>query len=96
MSNNYYFIYVCNNYNNNILKTINFRYNGAGPTELWQTFDYVLFDSNYIIDEDIMVNNTMYLWTEQSGYPLINISEINGSIIATQVKTINCLIKKIV
>lgn len=61
------------------------RYSGAGPKQLWETFDYVLYDADYTIEEDVTVNNSMYLWTEQAGYPLINITETDGSVIVTQV-----------
>lgn len=63
------------------------RYANAGPKELWETFDYVLYDVDYEIEIDVMVNNSMYLWTEQSGYPLVTIaSGDDGSVIVTQVK----------
>lgn len=53
---------------------------------MWETFDYVLYDAKYDIDDDIMVNNSMYLWTEQPGYPLVTVEYNNGSIVLTQVK----------
>lgn len=63
------------------------RYTKAGPKELWETFDYVLFDVDYVIEDDVIVNNSMYLWTEQPGYPLVTIaSGDDGSVIVTQVK----------
>jgi len=46
----------------------------------------VLYDAEYDIDDDITVNDTMYLWTEQAGYPLVTVDYSNGSIVLTQVK----------
>lgn len=62
----------------------NCRYSKAGPKELWETFDYLLYDTD--VEDEVTVNETMYLWTEQPGYPLVNVmTSDNGSIVITQV-----------
>lgn len=63
------------------------RYSKAGPKELWETFDCVLYEADYVIEDDVTVNNSMYLWTEQPGYPLVNVQlSDSGYVNVTQVK----------
>lgn len=58
----------------------------AGPIELWEIFDYVLYDADYVLEDGITVNKYMKLWTEQPGYPLITVkSASDGSFVASQV-----------
>lgn len=64
------------------------RYGEAGPKELWEAFDYVLYDVDYVIDNDVTVNNSMYRWSEQPGYPVIYVNSYNGSVVLTQVKIV--------
>jgi len=62
----------------------------AGPEDLWETFDYVLYDADYNIDDDVTVYKYMDSWTNQPGYPLITVTPTNdGFFKASQVmKTI--------
>jgi len=62
------------------------RYAGAGPKELWETFDGVLYDAEYDgADDDVTVDDTRRLWTEQAGYPLVTVGRSNGTVVLTQV-----------
>lgn len=49
------------------------RYMVAGPSDLWNTFDYVLYDDSYVIEDDVTINKYMDSWTKQPGYPLITV-----------------------
>jgi aminopeptidase N len=67
----------------------------AEPEDLWDTFDYVLYDADNLIEDDITINNYMDLWTKQPGYPLITVkSANNGSVVASQVMKIQKKIQK--
>ncbi|KAE9538122.1 hypothetical protein AGLY_006094 [Aphis glycines] len=62
-----------------------FAYTEAEPINLWQTFDNVLYDANYEIEDGVTVVKYMDSWTEQPGYPVIKVrSTSNGSVVASQ------------
>jgi len=48
--------------------------NTAEPSDLFASFDIVLYDKQYDIGNDLTVNEFMSNWTLQSGYPVLNIS----------------------
>lgn len=50
------------------------RYMVAGPIDLWNTFDYVLYDADYVIEDGFTINKYMDSWTKQPGYPLITVT----------------------
>ncbi|CAI6342917.1 unnamed protein product [Macrosiphum euphorbiae] len=50
-----------------------YAYMVAGPTDLWNTFDYVLYDFDYVIEDGVTINTYMDSWTKQPGYPLITV-----------------------
>ncbi|XP_060850045.1 thyrotropin-releasing hormone-degrading ectoenzyme-like [Rhopalosiphum padi] len=74
------------NFRTSVNKYLNdFAYMEAEPEDLWDTFDYVLYDADNLIEDDITINNYMDLWTKQPGYPLITVkSANNGSVVASQ------------
>jgi len=76
---------------NNILVHGCNSYMIAGPKDLWETFDYVLYDADYNIDDDVTIYKYMDSWTNQPGYPLITVtSTSDGFFKASQVmKKIN-------
>lgn len=67
----------------------NFRYKAAEPKNLWNSFDSVIFDANYksgILGNTITVEEYMRSWTDQAGYPVINVDSGNSNyLIVTQV-----------
>lgn len=66
-----------------------YRYMEAEPIDLWQAFDYMLYDANYVIEDGVTIVNYMNSWTEQPGYPVITVSSTsNGSVVASQVMKI--------
>jgi len=75
----------------------NFRYKAAEPKNLWSSFDSVIFDANYksgILGNTITVGEFMSSWTDQSGYPVINIDTSSPNYIGiSQVRRIYMNIK---
>lgn len=67
----------------------NFRYKAAEPKNLWNSFDSVIFDMTYkagILSNSITVEEYMKSWTDQAGYPVINVDSGNPNyLIVTQV-----------
>jgi len=51
-----------------------FSQNSAEPTDLFTSFDNVLYDNDYEIGNGLTVNEFMSNWTLQSGYPVLNIT----------------------
>ncbi|CAH1738621.1 unnamed protein product [Aphis gossypii] len=48
--------------------------NTAEPSDLFSSFNSVLFDNEYEIGNDLTVHEFMSNWTLQSGYPVLNIT----------------------
>lgn len=65
----------------------------AEPSNLFSAFDYVLYDNDYDIGNELTVNEFMSNWTLQSGYPVLNITRntTTNTFLVIQVKKI-CLI----
>lgn len=61
------------------------RYNAATPEELWNAFENVLYDADFELDENVSVTEFMKSWTEQTGYPLINVMKVNDTFVISQV-----------
>ncbi|XP_050432734.1 uncharacterized protein LOC126840818 [Adelges cooleyi] len=61
-----------------------YSYGVAAPHDLWSSFDNVRFDSGNDSGNDVTVNDTMYLWSEQAGYPLITVVSSNNSVVISQ------------
>lgn len=64
-----------------------FRFKAATPEELWDAFENVLYDAEYDLGENVTVTKFMRSWTEQAGYPLVEVVKENDSFIITQVDT---------
>lgn len=65
------------------------RYKAVTPEELWIAFESTLIDNNYELDNNISVTQYMRSWTEQAGYPLVNIIRENNTFVITQVIYLN-------
>lgn len=65
-----------------------YQYKAAEPKNLWNSFDSVIFDANYksgILGNTITVEEFMRSWTDQAGYPVINVVTTNPNyLIITQ------------
>lgn len=62
------------------------------PEKLWTEFENVLYETNFELDKSINVTQYMKSWTEQAGYPLVNIVKYNNTFIVTQVIISNFII----
>lgn len=66
-----------------------FRYKSVEPKNLWDSFDNVIADNEYklgILGDQITVGEFMNTWTDQAGYPVINVQKNNDdSLSITQV-----------
>jgi len=75
----------------------NFRYKAVEPKNLWNSFDSVIYDANYksgILGNTITVEEFMRSWTDQAGYPVINIDTTSPNyIVISQVSHIYISIK---
>ncbi|CAH1723017.1 unnamed protein product [Aphis gossypii] len=71
-----------------ILYLNTYKYKAAEPKNLWNSFDSVIFDANYksgILGNTITVEEYMRSWTDQAGYPVINVDSGNANyLIVTQ------------
>jgi len=61
--------------------------NATEPSDLFTSFDSVLFDNDYEIGNELTVNEFMSNWTLQSGYPVLNITRnaTTNTFLVTQV-----------
>jgi len=68
----------------------NYKYKAAEPKNLWNSFDNVIFDANYksgILGNTITVEEYMRSWTDQAGYPVVNVDSENPNyLIVTQIQ----------
>ncbi|XP_025208483.1 aminopeptidase N-like [Melanaphis sacchari] len=63
-----------------------FSQNVAEPSDLFASFDNVLYEADYFLGNDLTVNEFMSNWTLQSGYPVLNITRnaTTNTFLATQ------------
>jgi len=64
-----------------------YRYTAVKPEKLWNAFDNVLFNLTKSGLNDNSVRTVMNTWTEQAGYPLVNVIKKDKSLVLTQVRT---------
>ncbi|KAL5242092.1 hypothetical protein ACI65C_009502 [Semiaphis heraclei] len=66
-----------------------YKYKAVEPKNLWNSFDSVIYDANYksgILGNTITVEEFMRSWTDQAGYPVINIDTTNPNYIVISQK----------
>jgi len=65
-----------------------YKYKAVEPKNLWNSFDNVIFEANYksgILGNTITVEEYMRSWTDQAGYPVVNVDSGNPNyLIVTQ------------
>lgn len=61
------------------------RFNAATPEKLWNAFENVLYDAQFDFGGNVTVTEFMRSWTEQPGYPLVEIVRDNVTFVVTQV-----------
>uniref|UniRef100_A0A2H8TGD8 Aminopeptidase N n=1 Tax=Melanaphis sacchari TaxID=742174 RepID=A0A2H8TGD8_9HEMI len=60
------------------------EFKAATPENLWDAFENVLFDVQFDLGESVTVTEFMRSWTEQPGYPLVEIVRNNDTFVITQ------------
>jgi len=55
------------------------------PDVLFAAFEYTISEYQFNFGQDFTVTDFMKQWTEQSGYPMINVVKVNDEFIVTQV-----------
>lgn len=55
------------------------------PDVLFAAFEYTISEYKFDFGQGVTVTNFMKQWTEQAGYPMINVSKVNDEFIVTQV-----------
>jgi len=71
-----------NNFNFRIIAC---RFKAATPENLWNAFENVLYEEEFDLGTDVTVTEYMRSWTEQPGYPLVEIARDNDTFVITQV-----------
>lgn len=64
-----------------------YRYTSVKPEKLWNAFDNALFDLTKSGLNGHSVRTVMNTWTEQAGYPVVNVIKKDKSLVLTQVRT---------
>lgn len=68
------------------------RYQAVKPNDLWVAFDNVLFELTESNLYGQNVHTVMSTWTEQVGYPVVNVAKEGNSLFLSQVKRIIAII----
>jgi len=55
------------------------------PDVLFAAFEYTISEYKFDFGQGVTVSDFMKQWTEQAGYPMINVSKVNDEFIVTQV-----------
>lgn len=79
------FIYILLLYDEQLEYYIKYRYSVVRPEHLWNSFDNAIFNltkSSLYNDNILTIMNS---WTEQSGYPVVNIIKKYKTLFLTQV-----------
>jgi len=71
----------------NCIRVILFRFKAATPEELWTAFENALYDAEFDLGDNVTVTEFMRSWTEQAGYPLVEVVKENDTFVITQVDT---------
>lgn len=62
-----------------------FRNAASTPNDLCAAFETVIYEENFDFNDKFIVTEFMNSWTEQAGYPLVNVTRANSTFIVTQV-----------
>ncbi|XP_022172013.1 aminopeptidase N-like [Myzus persicae] len=60
------------------------KFRAATPDDLWNAFENALYDVGFDLGEKLTVTEFMRSWTEQAGYPLVEIVKKNDTFVITQ------------
>lgn len=62
-----------------------FRNSAVTPSNLWAVYENYYFEINYKLSENVPFTNFIQSWTDQSGYPVVNVTKNQNTFIITQV-----------
>lgn len=62
------------------------RYKSVEPDSLFDAFEMTVSEYQYEFGSTFTITDFMKKWTEQAGYPMINVVKVNDSFILTQVR----------
>lgn len=63
------------------------RHKSVESDELFEAFNNTLSEQQYDLGQNVTVTGFMKQWTQQAGYPMIDVARINDSFVITQVRT---------
>lgn len=62
-----------------------FRYGIVSPDMLWSSYENYYFDNKFKLKDNVSFTNFVLTWTDQSGYPIVNVTKNNNVYTITQV-----------
>lgn len=62
----------------------NFKYGAVTPSNLWAVFENYYFETGYKLSDNVPFTNFIQSWTDQSGYPVINVTRNQNTYIISQ------------
>lgn len=62
-----------------------FRNGAVTPSNLWAVYENYYFEIDYQLSENVPFTNFIQSWTDQSGYPVVNVTKNQNTFIITQV-----------
>lgn len=62
-----------------------FRHSTASPSDLWAVFENYYFDNGFKLQEHVSFTDFALTWTDQSGYPVVNVVRNNSTLHVNQV-----------
>lgn len=68
-----------------ILQIVSIRYGAVTPSNLWAVYENYYFDIEYKLSDNVPFTNFIQSWTDQSGYPVVNVTRNQNTYIITQV-----------
>jgi len=62
-----------------------FRNGAVTPSNLWAVYENYYFEIEYTLSENVQFTNFIQSWTDQSGYPVVNVTRNQNTYLITQV-----------
>lgn len=79
-------IYLENFLMNTVFRWRQCRYGSVDPDGLFAAFEDTIAEYQFDFGQDVTATNFMKQWTEQAGYPMINVVKANDEFVITQVR----------
>jgi len=68
-----------------IPQIVPFRNGAVTPSNLWAVYENYYFETQYKLADDVQFTDFIQSWTDQSGYPVINVTRNQKTYTITQV-----------